>query len=411
MAPRAKSGGDPVAAFTVLAICFLLGMLGRGSIETFPVFVLPLSLEFGWERAEVASIYSSSLLVSGLASPVAGYLFDRLGPRLLYCGGLATLGAGMLVSSSASSLAVFYLGSGLMVGVGAISLGNVPNSALLARWFRDRLPMALGVAFSSLGVGALIMLPLAQYLIDHGGWSFAYRCIGIFMLVLAPILLILPWRRLGRGVELPVSTVETDVKVTVNWTLRRAMGTLPFWALFSVFLFTSTGISAVVVQIIAYLVSVGFGAQEAATIYGFNGLFMPVGMLSFGWLASQLGNRGAIALSYSLTLTAIPLLWLLALVPSHVLFGLFVMLFGLSLGSRGPVVGAICAGLFRGRSIGAIFGAVSMGGGIGGAIGSTISGLLHDWTDAYEAGFVFAFVMIIFGSMPFWLVPELKRGG
>jgi hypothetical protein len=64
-------------ALNVLALCFALSVLGRGLGESFTVFLLPISESFGWDRAQVVSVYSLTALAGGLASPLIGRLFDR----------------------------------------------------------------------------------------------------------------------------------------------------------------------------------------------------------------------------------------------------------------------------------------------------------------------------------------------
>src|SRR6185369_4045306 len=81
-------------ALVVLGACFAMGLTGRGLVECFTVFLLPLSRSFGWERAETVSIYSLAMLTSGLAAPLVGRLFDRSGPRTVYVLGLVLIGTG-----------------------------------------------------------------------------------------------------------------------------------------------------------------------------------------------------------------------------------------------------------------------------------------------------------------------------
>jgi hypothetical protein len=45
-------------ALVVLALCFALAVLGRGLAESFTVFLKPISESFGWDRAQVVSVYS-----------------------------------------------------------------------------------------------------------------------------------------------------------------------------------------------------------------------------------------------------------------------------------------------------------------------------------------------------------------
>src|SRR6478735_11872165 len=68
-------------ALIVLGLCFTLAVLGRGLSESFTVFLKPISENFGWDRAQVVSIYSLTWLISGLTAPLVGRLFDHSGPR------------------------------------------------------------------------------------------------------------------------------------------------------------------------------------------------------------------------------------------------------------------------------------------------------------------------------------------
>ena len=63
-------------ALSVLALCFALSVLGRGLGESFTVFLKPIAENFGWDRAEVVSVYSLTALAAGLSAPLIGRLFD-----------------------------------------------------------------------------------------------------------------------------------------------------------------------------------------------------------------------------------------------------------------------------------------------------------------------------------------------
>src|SRR3954469_7543741 len=130
-------------ALNVLAVCFTLSVLGRGLGESFSVFLKPISESFGWDRAQVVSVYSLSALAGGLAAPLIGRLFDRSGPRTVYSLGLLLLGGAFLIAAHAQHLWQFQLSLGLCVGIGIAFIGNVPNSILLGRWFGPRLSTAM----------------------------------------------------------------------------------------------------------------------------------------------------------------------------------------------------------------------------------------------------------------------------
>src|ERR1700688_2420425 len=176
--PPTKPAKPARMALNVLALCFALSVFGRGLVESFTVFLKPISESFGWDRAEVVSVYSLTALAGGLAAPLIGRLFDRSGPRSVYSLGLLLLGGAFLVAAHAQHLWQFQLSVGLCVGLGIALTGNVPNSILLGRWFGPRLPTAMAIMYSATGAGILVLLPASQLLIDRIGWRDAYQLFG-----------------------------------------------------------------------------------------------------------------------------------------------------------------------------------------------------------------------------------------
>ena len=262
-------------ALNVLALCFTLALVGRGLGESFTVFLKPIAENFGWDRAQVVSVYSLTWLAGGLTAPVVGRLFDRYGPRTVYSLGLLLLGGAFLIASQAQALWQFQLSVGLAVGIGIAFIGNVPNSILLGRWFGPRLPTAMAVVYSAAGAGVLVLLPASQILIDHLGWRGAYQIFGIVALCLLVPLLLLPWRLFSTGSPHIARKADPGF-VDAGWTLASAMRHHAFWALFATFFFTAVGMYALAAQIVAYLIDAGFPPLQAATAWGFSGVVLLV---------------------------------------------------------------------------------------------------------------------------------------
>ena len=395
-------------ALGVLVLCFALSVLGRGLGESFTVFLKPISENFGWDRAQVVSVYSLTWLVSGLTAPVVGRVFDRSGPRVVYALGIFFLGAAFLIASHAQSLWQFQASIGLCVGFGIALIGNVPNSILLGRWFGPRLPTAMAVVYSAMGGGVLVLLPASQLLIEHLGWRGAYQLFGVIAVCLLVPVVLLPWQRLAAGAPHVVKKSDPDF-ADEGWTLVTAMRHHAFWALFSTFFFTAVGMYAIAAQIVAYLIDAGFSPLQAATAWGFSGVVLLFGMVGVSQLDSIIGRRPSVLISYAISIAGIILLWLLQYYPSYWLLTAFVIVFGSMIGSRGPLLSATAMKIFRGERVGTIFGTISIGSGLGSALGSWSGGLLHDWTHSYNPVFAFSLVAVVLGMIPFLMVPALRR--
>jgi MFS family permease len=406
--PDASGQRTPRLAFVVLCLCFLLMALARGMSETFTVFLLPISNEFGWDRAQTVSVYSIGALCVGLAAPFVGRLFDHSGPRAVYAIGLILLGAGFSAAAFARQLWQLQICIGLAAGLGSACLGQVTGSLLVSRWFGPRLPTALAVVSSAAGAGVLLLVPLAQILVDQAGWRGAYHILGGVMLAGVVPLLLLPWRRVAAGAA-HVTRFARPQAADDSWTLGSALRHHAFWSLFSIFFFTSLGMFSISVQVVTYLIEVGFAPLQAAAAWGSSGVLLLVGMLTVSWLDGLLGRRRAILLSYSITVAGILMLWSLTRHPSIWLLGGFLVCFGSTMGSRGPLVAAATMSLFRGKRVGTIMGAISIGQGIGSALGSWTGGLIHDWSQSYDLVFAFALVSVILGMMPFLVAPALRE--
>jgi MFS family permease len=410
--PSSETTATPLkpahTALGVLAICFTLSVLGRGLGESFTVFLLPISESFGWDRAEVVSVYSLSALAGALASPLIGRLFDYSGPRLVYTLGLLLLGGAFLFTANASHLWQFQLSLGVCVGFGMALVGTVPNSILLGRWFGPRLPTAMAVVYSATGAGVLMLLPASQVLIDHVGWRGAYQVFGGGALALLVPLLLLPWRLFSTGSPHLTRGVAAEV-FEEGWTLLSAMRHHAFWALFSTFFFTAIGMYAIAPQVVAYLIDAGFPPLQAATAWGFSGVVLLFGMLGVSWLDGIIGRRPSVLFSYALSIFGIFLLWLLQHYPNIWILTGFVVCFGSMIGSRGPLLTATAMKIFSGKRVGTIYGTISIGSGLGSAFGSWSGGLIHDFSHSYNPLIVFALVAVILGMIPFLVVPALRR--
>lgn len=394
----------------ILATCFVIGTVARGVMDSYPVFLLPLVEEFGWDRKAVTGAYSVCMLFIGLSGPAIGWLFDKFGPAVMYGMALAALALATALAARTTEPWHLYLAVGPLLGLGVTGVSTVVATPLLSRWFEARLGSALAIVYTSGGIGILVFAQVSQHLVDTVGWRGGYQAYSYLLLCFLPLTLVFLFTRAGGGhPKIAANGLGPGGRPAVGMRLREALGSVPFWGLFWSFLFTGTGMFTIFVQAPAFLVEAGYSAEEAARAYGLIGLCSPVGMLLFGWLADRFGRRGTVVLSFCLSLTGTAALLPLSQGPSWIWLAVFVIGFGGTFGARGPAISAIAATMFRGAHMGRIYGFVVVGMGLGSALGSLLGGVWHDATGGYDAAIWFALASLVLGMLPFIVLPAMER--
>ncbi len=77
---------------------------------------------------------------------------------------------------------------------------------------------------------------------------------------------------------------------------------------------------------------------------------------------------------------------------------LYVLLFGGSMGSRGPMISTLATLRYRGAHFGRIYGLIIIGSGVGGFLGAWIGGVLHDLTGNYTAVMVLSVTALVIAA-------------
>lgn len=402
-----------VLSGVVLGFCFVLNMLAGGIGQSFSIFMQPIAQDLQLDWGLVASVSSVALLVSGLFSPAAGIAFDRWGPLKVYALGIALLAGGYYLASNAQNIWQLYLALGVMLGLGGSLAGGVPASALVNRWFVRRTGAAIGLIFSSYGVGVFLISPASEALISSFDWRFGYQVYALIFVSILPLLLLFPWKRISKGHPLyrrSLSLRAASEIDEITWTLATAMRTASFWGLFSVFFFTGGATTGLTIHMVTYLTGIGLDSASAAWAFGFSGLLAPIGMVGFGYLSDTMGRTKTVLLSYVLTFLAITGFYLLShYTASAALLAATIVVNGLSSGSRGPIVSSMTMNIFGGARLGSIYGTISLGGGLGSAFGVWMGGVLKEVWGTPETILGFFMVLAIIGSLPFWTIANLKR--
>jgi sugar phosphate permease len=417
-----KSGQIIFYGWVILVVAFITLILGYGVRNSFSVFYPTIVEEFGWERGSTALMFSISIIVYGLAAPLAGTLVDRFRPRLILSLGGFILGGGVALCSLATAQWQFFIFYGVIAATGLSLIGVTPLNTLVSNWFVKKRGLVFGIMSAGFGV-SLLSAPLVQLLISSFDWQRAYIIIGVFSIaIIVPLCGFLMHRRpQDRGLlpdgetrKLPPPKDPVEPRggergwATTTWTLRRAIRTYQFWLLFLIaFCVLGVAEQIAIAHQVYFFRDVGYSPMAAANIYSVFGIAFIIGTLC-SFFSDHIGREKVLIPSALLCAASVSLLFLIRDTSQLWLPILFTASFGLGIGPVGPVFFATAADLFQGKHFGSIFGVVITGFSLGGAIAPWLAGFLHDITHSYFSTFFIIAGSMVATAVLMWLIAPSK---
>ena len=366
---------DSPRAWTIAAAGALASGTAFGTAYTFGAFFDAMADDLDASRGSTALMFGVTLFLFFGLGVVSGPLADRFGPRRLMLLGAVLLSAGLALTSRVDSVVQGYATYGLGVGLGG-GLVVTPMYVVAGGWFQRHRALAMGVVATGNGLGTLVLVPLAERMIDDNGWRDAYLTLAVIDLVLlttAAFIVLSP-------PTMPPPPALTRMKeVAATTAFRRLFLT---GLLFSVSLFIAFGF------IVDFATDEGISASRASLLVGIVGASSIVGRLALTALSGKLPStrllQGCLAaqpVAFGLWLVAggtYPLLVCFAVVLG-VAYGGFVAL--------GPEVSAVLFGVV---GLGSVMGLQFLGAGLGGLFGPPLAGWLADTSDGRTAPIVLA---------------------
>ena len=396
--------------YVILALCFANMIVMRGVNGAFGVYYLALLDEFSWSRSDGATVASANFFVYAIASPLVGLAFDRFGPRLLMPLGALLVGVGLVISSFASSLWELYVSYGIITALGQGALSFVGHNALISFWFVRRRATAIGIASMGQGVGALVMVPLTQLLIDQVGWRWTYVVTGsLLLLVLVPANALFQRRapqdvgQFPDGDDAPPaeSPGRHSAKHAAqrDWTLGEAARSFPFWCITIGHLALGTALFLINTHVIAHFVAVGYEKLAASFYFGLIGFIRIGATIVWGSISDRLGRSATYGVATLVTALGVGGMIAMTVDAPLWLVYLAILLYGIGHSAGNPTYGAVIGDIFSGRKIGLIFGFLEISFGLGSAFGSWIGGYLFDATGSYAWSFGVCLVCFIVSGL------------
>ena len=349
----------------------------------FTVFIAPMERELGWSRAELTGGFSLALLVMGMmAYPIGGWV-DKHGARVLMTAGSIAAALLVVAWSRVTSLPAFYaIWAGL--GICAATVLYEPAFAVVAAWFVRRRGRALAVITFAAGLASTIFLPLSDALLGAFGWRDAVLILGVLLGVMTIPLHAAVLRR--RPIDLGLlpdgeehSAIQT-LRSPAGKSLSDALHSRYFWLLTASFSLIMLSSAAIRVHFIPFLIDSGIDPSTAAAASGSIGIMQVLGRVLFAPLESRLSNRTLIAGIFALQVCAAALL---ITGTSTAMIGLFIVLFGMSVGAITLARPTAIASAFGASHYGRISSVLALFLTVSSTIAPVGAGLLYDRSGSY----------------------------
>lgn len=402
--------------WVIVAISFVTMAVAVNTRTAFSLLYPSIVDEFHWDRGLAAGAFSFGFLMTAALSPFVGMMVDRYGPRPVVELGVLLMAGGLLLATTIQEPWQLYLSLGFLVGGGANCAGYSVQSQYLPLWFVRRRGLAVGLAFSGVGFGSILLLPWVQSIIQQAGWRASCWALGILVVVVLGPLNLFIWRRpqsiglepdgaaapiAGSVARKPANIVD-QAWVETEWTLVRAMRTSRFWWLASGYFCALFSWYAVQVHQTKYLIEIGFDPIEAAWALGLVGVVSIPGQVAFGALSDRIGRESVWTIGCAGFVICYAALILLESSPTRTLLYAMVLSQGVLGYALTAVMGPIVTEIFEGPRFGVIFGTITIALLAGGAAGPWVMGVVHDLTGSYQLAFIMAIACSIFSALAVW---------
>lgn len=346
---------------------------------TFGVFLKPIMADMGWQRGTASFALAFGEFASAFAVPILGQLMDRWGIRRIALPGIIVFALCLgLMGFTPKSLTIFTIFFAITSFASAIQT-PLSYTKAIAAWFDRRRGLALGIALSGVGLGAIVIPQLANYFITRFGWRGAYMSLGVTVLAIA-----FPAVALWVREPLPGEGERAQSSGSPGLTVREAVRTAPFWILAATFFVVAFAVLGFSGHVIPLLTDRGLSPAAAAGTFGLFGLATLSGRVLSGFLIDR------IFASYIATVFWLAPIGGFVLLSSGTGFlpAAGVVLLGLALGSEVDLIAFMISRYLGLRAFGTLYGLFFMMFTLGGSIGRFLAGYLFDVAGSYNPALI-----------------------
>ena len=178
--------------WTIVALCILLQASANGlTYNAFSLFLRDWSAQLHAPVSQFHLSVAAMALVAALAAPGVGILADKYPARRLFVIGLLGIAVFYFLIGSVGAVWQITALYGLLAPFALVLSTAVPANALISRWFRRRLGLALGLSAFGIGMAGVLLPPLVAAVLPTAGWRLIWKVSGVLVAVIVVPLVLL----------------------------------------------------------------------------------------------------------------------------------------------------------------------------------------------------------------------------
>jgi len=376
--------GQPRSSYgwVVVGAAALITCVGMGALFSLAIFLKPIEEAMGWSRTGISTIAFLNWIFMGVGSFLWGALSDRYGGRIVALAGGALLGLGLVLSSQVAALWQLQLTFGVMVGL-AVGAFYAPLTATATRWFTANRGLAVALVSAGIGLGVLVISPLARWITNVADWRIAMLVLGdlAWLIIIPAALLIREQPASARG----VGPDGTRAPAERDFSAAEVVRAPQFWVIALTHFACCAAHSGPIFHMVTHAIDQGMTAMTAATVLSVSGLASIVGRIGTGMLADRFGAKRTLVAG--LALQAVMVYLYLFAQDAGTFYGL-ALVFGAAYGGVMPLYALLTREYFGEKVMGTAYGGVFLVSTLGMGLGSFAGGWLYDELGSYAWLFI-----------------------
>jgi sugar phosphate permease len=406
--------------YWLIAAAFVAQFVAVGALNyAVGAFMIPMSDELGWTRAEFTLPRSLGQFVMAFTGFFIGTHVDRHGGRPFMLAGMCVLTASLYAHAHITQLWQWVVLNGVVLTTGAALLGNLVVNVTLAKWFVEKRGQA--IAWSSMGVSfaGIAITPAVTWFVDAFGWRNGWQMMAVAAFALTlPVALMMRRAPEDHGLHPDGRTAEqvaaghgarAQADFDTSLTRSQALRTPAFYMLVFAFGMFQVVIPVVLLQTIPFMTDAGYSRSVAALMITVASVPALLSKPVWGWLIDRMNPKPLAAASALCSGIAMLMIVLSVQARSELWEYIAFFVLGVGWGGMIPMQEVIWASYFGRRHLGAVRSAALPFSLLLGAGGPLAVAYYYDVMGDYDGAFLIVGGMSIVAAALILALPAAAR--